>query len=424
MTELSNPTSWTGLHTGLAIAMPCLLAGSAFFSGAETALFSLTAQQRLHLGSGSSQRNAAASLLRHPRMLLITLLLGNMIVNVLYFVLASVAAWDQPWGTAGAVIIPIIALLSLILLGEIAPKMIASARAPAVCRSLGPPLLAIHTAILPLRTLMDRLVIRPLTRLATADSQTAILSLDELDSLIDASGRGGHVDLHEQRLLTDVLSLGTTTLGDVMTPRTRMVSIPSDASGDDIQAVISKHRLMRLPVRGRDLDDILGFLHVKDWLRSPGDLSTMLRTPLYLPEAATVDLALESLRNARRQTAIVVDEYGGTSGVVSLHDIIEPLVGDIADDASERQPEARPLGPGRWIVPGTFPAEKIVLALLGRHAGISTATSVGGLLTRQLGRRAATGDTVRIANVSLEVHHADASGTVETVIVSVEDTTS
>ncbi|MCP4758293.1 MAG: HlyC/CorC family transporter [Planctomycetes bacterium] len=422
MTELSNPTSWTALHTGLAIAMPCLLVGSAFFSGAETALFSLTAPQRLELSEGPQQRNAALSLLRHPRMLLITLLLGNMIVNVLYFVLASVIAWDQPWGTAGAILIPLAALLALILLGEIAPKMIASARAPVVCRLLGPPLLAIHTAILPLRTVMDRLVIRPLSRLATLDGPTAALSLQELDSLIDISGRDGHVDLHEQRLLADVLSLGRTTLGDVMTPRTRMVSIPIDATTDQAREIVREHRLMRLPVRGRDLDDIRGFLHVKDWLRDPDDISTMLRTPLYLPEVTTVDRALDSLKAAQRQTAIVVDEFGGTAGVVSLHDLIEPLVGDIVDDAAERSPEARPLGPGRWIVPGSFPADRIVLALLGRNSSIGTATTVAGLIIRRLGRRATIGDTIHMANVALKVHHADTDGTIETVIVSTEDT--
>jgi putative hemolysin len=421
VSELSNPTSWTALHTGLVIAIPCLLAGSAFFSGAETALFSLSAADRLSFRDGPHRRHGVNALLRHPRMLLITLLLGNMVANVLYFVLASVAAWEQPWGAWGAVGIPLAALLLLIMFGEITPKMIASAHPPAASRLLAPPLLAIHTAILPIRTVLDRLIVRPLSRLATSEGTTESLTLQELDALIDTSAREGHVDHHEQRLLADVLSLGHTSLGDVMTPRTRMVSIPVDADDDVIRAAIQQHRLMRLPVRGRDLDDIHGFLHVKDWLRSPGPLAELIRSPTYLPEVTTVDRALESLRSRRCQTAIVVDEFGGTAGVVSLHDLLEPIVGDIADDAAHRNPEARPLGPGRWIVPGSFPAKTIILAVEGRSLAAEDASTVGGLMTQHLGRRAVTGDTVHLGNLTLQVHHAQSTGEVETVVVSLQE---
>ena len=417
MSEPIDPVTWTAL----AIAMPCLLAGSAFFSGAETALFGMSAKQRLDLAARKGERSAALLLLSDPRMLLITLLLGNMVVNVLYFVIASVLMRHQPWGGLGTAAIWIGSLLGLVLLGEIAPKMLASSRPLSISRLVGGPILAVHTALLPLRTLLDRFVVRPLSRLAVPHQAATPLSLQELDALIDASASDGLVDPQEQRLLADVLSLGRTPVRRAMTPRTRMVSIPIDATPDEVQSLIHENGLMRLPVHGRDVDDILGMLHVKDWLRSRGDIRGLLREATYIPEFTTVDLALRSLHAAGQQTAIVVDEFGGTAGIVSLHDLIEPLVGEIADDAAERPPEARPLGPGRWIIPGDFPADRLSRALLGQDGQTSPTGTVGGLMTRRLARAARSGDVVAIANVTLKVHHADEAGTIETIVVSIEE---
>ena len=401
--------------------MPVLLATSAFFIGAETALFGLSARQRLDMDQRRAGYGAALTLLQKPRMLLITLLLGNMLANVLYFVVGSVLAWSQPWGAPGAALIPLAALLAIVLLGEVAPKMLASAHGPSIARIVAPPLLVLHNLILPVRMVIDRLIVRPLSHLATPSKGTAGLSLRELDALIEVSGEDGLVDAHEQQLLADVLMLGQRHLSDVMTPRTRMVSIPIDADTKAVNELIFTHRLMRLPVHGRDLDDILGFLHVKDWLRGSGDLSAMLRSPIYLPEVTSVDRAMASLRARRGQTAIVVDEFGGTAGIVSLHDLIEPLVGDIADDTAHRAEEARPMGPGRWMIPGGFPAERLTRALSGPATHLEHAVTVAGLVTRRLNRMPAQGDKVSIGNVTIEVNHVNDAGRVESLIVSAHE---
>ncbi|MCH2140192.1 MAG: hemolysin family protein [Phycisphaerales bacterium] len=417
MSEPPQPEVWTALDGIITAMLPLVLACSAFFSGAETALFSLSARQRLDMGRGHS---AVSRLLAKPRMLLITLLLGNMLANVLYFVLASVLTWNQPWGTAGMIIMPLATLLILVALGEVAPKMIASAHAPAIARLIAPPLLAVHRTILPLRLAIDRAVVQPLSRLATPSSGATTLSLDELGSLLDHSGREGVVDLHEQRLLSDVLTLGERRVSDVMTPRTRMISIASNADDDAVNHVIAAHRFMRIPIHGRDLDDIQGFLHVKDWLRNPGNLNALMRQPRYLPEATNIEQAMDTLRKEDTQIAIVVDEYGGTAGIVALHDLIEPLIGEIVDDAHTPVGEARPLGPGRWTVPGDFPAGRLTKAMQGAMHPIDRASTVGGLVTRTLGRPPEVGDQITIGNVQISVHHVS-DGHVVTAIVSLEE---
>jgi CBS domain containing-hemolysin-like protein len=420
VSDPTNPATWTALHTGLAVALPCLLAGSAFFSGSETALFGLSARDRIDLASAAGDRCAALQLLRAPRSILITLLLGNMVTNVLYFALVSVLAWHQPWGAIGAAAIPIAALLAIVLFAEVAPKMVASARTVGASRLVGPPLLAVHRLLLPISTVLDLLLIQPLSRLATPPQPVEQLSLGELDELIAASGSEGLVDAAEQRLLADVIALDHTPVSDVMTPRTRMVGIQLDATEDDIRATIQAHGYMRIPVYRRDLDDIAGFLHVKDWLRASGPIEPLLRTGTYIPEVTTVGRALEVLRQSKRQTAVVVDEFGGTAGVVSLHDLIEPLIGDIADDASRPAAKARPLGPGRWIVPGDFPADRLLGAIAGPEVDTGRARTVGGLVTSRIGRIPEAGDQVIIGNITIEVHHATA-GAVETAIVSAEE---
>ena len=417
MSEPLQSEVWTALDVIIMALLPCVLACSAFFSGAETALFSLSARQRLDM---AQERSAVSRLLEQPRMLLITLLLGNMLANVLYFVLASVLTWNQPWGVTGMILMPLATLLILVGLGEVAPKMIAAAHTPTVARIVAPPLLAIHRTILPVRLAMDRAVVQPLSRLATPSAGSQTLSLDELASLLEKSGREGVFDMHEQQLLSDVLTLGARRVSDVMTPRTRMISLPVTADARAVDQTIDTHRFMRIPVHGRDVDDILGVLHVKDWLRAPGPLDSLMREPRYLPEATSIEQALETLRSQSAQVAIVVDEYGGTAGIVALHDLIEPVIGDIVDDAETPIGEARPFGPGRWAVPGDFPANRLTQHLHGTMHAMDRDATVSDLVIQTLERTPEVGDQITMGHVQINVHHVT-DGKVVTAIISLAE---
>ncbi|MCH2142614.1 MAG: hemolysin family protein [Phycisphaerales bacterium] len=420
MSEPTIPEFWTALDIGLAISLPALLAGSAFFSSAETALFGMNAAQRAQLAR--SGHTAALSLLRQPRMLLITLLMGNMLINTLYFVISSVLLMRQPWGGWGAALLPLGLLLILVLFGEIAPKMTAASRPVTLSKWIGPPLHAGHLAIGPLRRILDRLIIQPLASLTVSQPPNP-LSIEELGALLELSGADGLVDSHEQALLADVLALGNTTVRDVMTPRTRMSTLATDSTAADVDGLFKSHRLMRVPVHGRNRDDIVGILHAKDWARSPGPLTDLARPVLHIPEDARVDLALRTMRQERRQTAIVVDEFGGTAGVVDLQDLIEPIVGEISESTSQSIGQARPMGPGRWIVDGDFPARSLLSVMRGNNRQAVHASSMAGLVLQSLGRPAKVGDHASVGNVDLQVHHVDDAGRIETIIVSTEDNT-
>lgn len=403
----------------LVCLLPLMLLLSAFFSGSETALFSLNASQRQQMRRiGGGGARLALSLLQEPRMLLITLLLGNMTANVLYFVISSsLLMWLSPsWFAKLAIAIG--SLLVIVLVGEVLPKMAASASPRRVSALVAPILMVVHRFIMPIRIAVNVAIITPISRLTISGLTTSGLSADELERLLAHSTASGVVNREEQQTLSDVLKLGQVTVRKAMTPRTRAVTIHIEESPDHIRELIERHHFTRIPVHGEDLDDILGVLPVKDWLRSgPGTTVTEVMAPAtFVPEVATLERALELFRENGIVFAVVVDEYGGTSGVIALQDIVEELIGDIAEPVSAVSTPPRPLGPGRWIVDGDTSVRHL-RDVLGKLSEQSHATTLGGLITARLGRLPEAGDRVEIDDLLLDVHHAK-QGHITAVIVS------
>lgn len=407
---------WGVTETVLLVLLAPLLVISALFSGSETALFGLKARHRMDLEHrGGSVDRTVLSLLLKPRQLLITILVGNMAANITWFTIVAVLSGEQPWGFGGAVVVQVLGVLILVLLGEVVPKVVASADTLRAARLMAPPIHAIHVVLLPVRRLVESIAIRPLSRLAGERPHDATLSDNDLDRLLDHSAQLGLVDVQEQRFLAGILGLDRLPVQQVMTPRTRMVSIARDDNPDAIADAFRSSGLTRLPVRGEDVDAILGMLFARDWLQagSPSDIDGLLRAPAFTPAVAPVDRVLHTLQQDRRKTAIVVDEYGGTAGIVSIRDLVEPLTGTF-DDPEAAAPSARPLGPGRWIVDGMLDAATL-MALAGRT--IPPGTTFADLI--EANHPGATeGTQVHLSGVRLTVHHVDDEGGVDTVLVS------
>ena len=399
--------------------LPVMLVMSGFFSGSETALFCLNASHRqkmrqsTHAGSRS-----ALTLLSEPRMLLITLLLGNMTANVLYFVISSsLMMWASTnWFVQLA--LGIGSLLVIVLIGEIGPKMIASSKPARFSAFVAPILLVIHRAIGPIRVVVDAAIVTPISRLSGSGQRNDSLSADELERLLVHSSNSGVVNREEHQTLLDVIKLGNMTIRKAMTPRTKTVTIQIDDEPEQIRTLIEKHRVSRLPVHGEDLDDILGVLPVKSWLKrnEQQQVSDLMVPARFIPEVTSLELGLDIFRKDGLVFAVVVDEYGGTSGVITLQDIVEELIGDIAEPTLEVSNPPRPLGPGRWVIDGDTSIRQFRDSL-GSLANQTHAATIGGLITASLDRLPRTGDRVQIENLELEVHHAD-QGHVTSVIVS------
>ena len=411
---------WQVADLPMLLSLPLLLVISGFFSGSETALFALTHAERISLRqAGTLGGRAAERLLRHERMLLVTLLLGNTTVNVLYFVISSVLLMRCEGGPVVRTGLAGAFLLLIILCGEIAPKVIASVARMRFASLTGPVLFPIHEVIAPVRIVLADWIIAPLSRLMAPHTPPERLSDAELHDLLEISRREGAIASEEQRIVGDVLRMRQRRVRDVMTPRVRMVALPEEASREDVVRAVEQSRLSQIPVIRGDVDHVVGMLHVKRYLALSGPVpitAGRVMTPAeHVPDLATLDQLLDHLRRTRTQSAIVVDEYGGTEGIVAMEDVVEELVGDIVGPDEEPTPRPRLIGLGRWRVSGELSVRDWIEAFEVELESPKVAT-VAGLVAELLGRIPEPGDVVEIGPVRVEVERVRKRAMVSAIV--------
>ncbi|MEE9212895.1 MAG: hemolysin family protein [Phycisphaeraceae bacterium] len=421
----------------LLAALPLLLVASAFFSGCETALFSLSRYQRLQLSRSRSFAAATVTtLLAETRSLLITLLLGNMTINVAYFVVSTVVLvrlkTEHQAGTLLVGVLSVVPLLILILLGEVVPKLLASRLAQAWSRYTAVPLLLVHRVLAPLRALISAVVIGPLARLFAPGERPPTLSAEELETLLELSTQQGVIDHEEEHLLQQVLELSQLKVRDLMTPRVDIKAFDLADPPDKLTSLIRATRLSHVPVYRGDLDHIAGVVSARQVLlaepQTQAELRALIREAKFVPEQQRADQLLVDLRKTGTTFAMVVDEYGGTAGLITLEDVVEELVGEIAGPyASAQGPQVESIGPGRWRVSANLPVHdwgQVFDAAGGipRDSGIEGVSTVGGLVMARLGRLPKVGDRTTFGNVAIEVETMDRRR-VGTLLVQLQEAT-
>ncbi len=401
----------------LLLTLPPLLACSAFFSGCETALFSLSRHQRLQLSrSGHFGAASVVTLLGETRGLLITLLLGNMTVNVTYFVITTLLLIRfQEHARAGALtmgVLSVLPLVTLVLLGEVLPKMVAARCAPVLARWVALPLLLVHRVIGPLRAVVQALVITPLSRLI-APHRPAAMSSSEFESLLELSQQKGVIDRDEEHLLQQVLELGHLKVRDLMRPRVDIIAFDLDQPTEGLIDLLRTRRVSRVPVYRGDLDHIQGVVFARQVLlkrpRHSQELAPLVRQVYFVPELQRADRLLIHLRKTGATLAIAVDEFGGTSGLITIKDLVEHVVGRLTDRQEPVDtPRAELVAPGLWRVSAELPIHAWIeaMGLSDEHGGLASlanVSTVGGLVMARLGRLPKVGDRVEIAGLSIEV---------------------
>ena len=368
-----------------------LLALSALFSSSETALFSLDSHQRQHAGL------RVQALLAQPRRLLVTILLANLIINLAFFSLLPLLIPGE--GAAHALLAGAGGLVAVLLAGEIVPKTLAL-RAPLfLARATALPLTLLTTLMRPVTGLVTRALDLCHRLLGEHERQERRLSAADLAEALEQSARQGELEPGEADLIAEIVELSSMSVREIMTPRVEMLSLDlaSDAEGRaQVMEQTRRRRLTWLPVVRGDLDTVVGRVEIRDLLANPDEpLERQVMPVCFVPEVAPVLTMLQELREARVAEAVVVDEWGGTAGVVTLEDLFEELVGELRVEGETAEPAVIDCGEGRFKVYGGLSVRDWNEAF-GLEVVPNAFETVGGYVTALLGRLPRVGDRVSL----------------------------
>ncbi len=398
-------------HAGHLLAMGGLLVFSGFFSGTETATFSLSRGQLVRMEHAGPTGRRVCRLLRRPARLLNSILLGNMIVNIAYAGTAAVLVLDLQQAGGSAVEMTatsLTGLLGLILLGEVTPKMIAFSVPESWSLVAAYPMGLLCRIFSPVIWVLDQLLVSPLTKMiAPVRDGSDTITSDELASLMSLSARRGIVRHDAGGMLQEIVHLADLRASDIMVPRVDMIAYDVDAGSQGLIELFRQTRLRKIPVYRGDVDNILGVVHFKRVALDPDrPLDRMVRKVPYVPEAASAERLLMQFRVRKAQLAIVVDEYGGTAGLVALEDVLEEIVGDIPDaEGDQPPPPVEQLGDNDYRIDGALPIHEWSEAF-GEDLAAKRISTIGGFVTSLLGRLPREGDVVSYRNLTFTVEAA------------------
>jgi CBS domain containing-hemolysin-like protein len=312
-------------------------------------------------------------------------------------------------GIAAAFALSVLTFLHVVV-GEMVPKSVALQHPEGAVLNISRPMAVMQKVFGPAVWLLNALGagILWLLRIPLVEGQARLHSPEELQMIIDDSYRGGQLDAQEKAMLSKVFVFGEHKAHQVMTHRTRVEAYPVDISEAELLAALGRSRFSRFPIYDGDLDHVVGVLHLKDLVRQqvhrPGkfDLRALLRRAPAVPEYADAGTLLASLKRLHLHMAVVIDEYGGMAGIVTLEDLVEEVVGEVQDEFDQEIPPVRQLGQAEFVVRGDYALEDLnELSPLGD--GVPDVNSVGGLIVALLDRMPQVGDRVSFAGIELQV---------------------
>jgi CBS domain containing-hemolysin-like protein len=311
---------------------------------------------------------------------------------------------DVPWlGTASATLGSVLGLAVAsyfqIVLAELIPRALTRTAAERIALVVVPPMNILAAILTPFIWLLKSSLRSVLKLLRVKDDGAdRVHSIAELKMLVEASERGGALQTEQRELLNAVFSFGDTTVREVMLPRTEVISIPVEARLPQAMHIFSTHAAERVPVYEGDLDHIVGILHVKDLLgallpntRMP-TVRQLMREPFFVPDTQRADELLQQFRVKHEHVAVVLDEYGGTAGIVTLDDLIEKIIGEITDSARGESPSIQLTSDGAVINGLTNLGD--VNAEFALNLDDANYDTIGGFVMGRLGRIPKLGDEV------------------------------
>jgi putative hemolysin len=401
-----------------------------FFVAAEIALVSIRrsrVEQLVEEGRPGARR--VQKLVSEPGRFLAISQLGLTFIGFLASAYAAVSLADRlagllvsagmDQGTANVValvIVTVVLALFTIVFAELVPKTLALANAERFALTLAAPIDFLARLLGPLVAFLTGTT-RWVARLLGADVSTdAQITAEELRLIVERGGEQGVLEAEEEQMINAVIELGDRRLHEVMVPRIAIVSLPASATIDEAIDLLVEEGHSRVPVYETSNDEIVGILYAKDLLpflksgsASQPALRSLLRTPVFVPESMSIDDLLHEFQRRKVHIAIVLDEYGGTAGLVTIEDLLEEIVGEIQDEYDEEEPLVERIDDDRYRVDGRASVEDL-LELWDIKTPLeddSEYDTVGGLVYHRIGGVPSPGDEIQVDGLRLTVETTD-----------------
>lgn len=384
---------------------------SSFFSGSETALTTLSDAAVFRLKEKKHPQAVRLERLRaHLPQTISTLLIGNNLVNIAAGSIGTVLAIEALGEKWGVVTATVVTTLLLLVFGEVTPKTLAARNAERFACLAAPVIELLSTLFAPLAKVLSRVAAVLLRPFGGRASGPADVTEDDVRSLISLSHEHGQLEQEEKDILHAVLAFGDRPVVDAMVPRAKMVLLPADATFEKVEAIGRVWRYSRLPVYRDTPDDIVGILHVKDLFdvtdaeEKSFNLARHLRPAIFIPEQKRSGDLFREMRRRRFHMAVVVDELGAVSGLVTLEDLVEQILGDI-DDEHDEEADSPVIDGASILIEGSYP-----VASLERDLGLSLdepeMETVAGFLLKRFGRIPRTGARTWLGDTEFVVERA------------------
>jgi len=397
-----------------------LLLLSGFFSSAETALFSISRAKARHIAKEKGLTNALIKKMKDdPHRLLSTILIGNNLVNVGAAALATAIMIEMVASNAVGIATGIMTALILIF-GEIIPKSLATRNNVLIARLVILPLYWLSILFAPIIYLLN--FIPKLTRKVQRKSR---VTEEELMTFVEVVEEEGGIEEEEKELIHNIFEFDDTSASEIMTPRADMFVINVDEELN-VEKII-RSGFSRIPVIEEDIDDVIGILNIKDLFMhqvtsaKPPDVRSVMNEPYFVPENKKLDHLLQEFKKRKQHIAIVVDEHGGVSGLITLEDALEEIVGEIVDETDKVEPHIVKLNKNEWRVLGKSEIDDVNEKLAMAIPDTREYDTFSGYVLDQIGRIPHEKEDISLGNFVITVNEMDGTRIKEYIVKKAEE---
>lgn len=417
-----------GDAVGILISMIVLLVLSAFFSATETAFSTFNRIRMKNMAQNGNKRAKLVLKLEDKYdKLLNTVLIGNNIVNIALSSIATIFFVDLFTSneSLGATVSTAVITVAVLIFGEISPKVIAKGHADGVSIAFAPIINVIGYVLFPLSFIFGGW--SKLLKKMSKSKEEGAYTEEELITIVDEAEEDGSIETEEGDLIRSAIEFADVSAGDILTPRVEICAISKDETIENIAKTFIENAYSRLPVYGDDMDDIIGILHEKDFFvayhNNNKTITKHLQKPVHVSEHIKIADLMQVLKSKKCHMAIVVDEFGGTMGIVTMEDIIEELIGDVFDEHDEIVEDYKELDDGSFIVKTSADLddffEKFDIAIADDE---DLPQTVNGFIMKELETFPKVGDSFDFATLHIEIKKIGTKRVEEIKVSKIEST--